>query len=410
MNQETILSILRDTAHPRTAGSAEERQCADYLRQQCGALGLAARIEPFSLNMARIHEAALTADGHEIPCRGYLRAGSGDVTAELVYLTNTDPLCIKNCRGKIVLFDGRLRGWIYRDLLAAGAVGFITYDGDVQHADRDIDQKTFYHLLETEDKLPGVHIHARDAVELVRSGAKTAHLRLMQEEYVGESYNVVAELPGENGEWIDLTAHYDSTALSHGAYDNMTGSIALLALAEHFAAAPHRYGLRFIWCGSEEVGLLGSRAYCAAHEEELKQTALNVNLDMLGSLMGKFIANCTAEEKLVHYLQYFAAERGSGIEAAQGVHSSDSSCFAEKGVPAVSFARYAPQNTASIHNRYDTMDVVSAERLLEDIAFVRDFLSRMANAVCCPVAREIPENMQEKLDYYFLRKREKSGK
>ena len=28
--------------------------------------------------------------------------------------------------------------------------------------------------------------------------------------------------------------------------------------------------LKFIWCGSEEMGLLGSIAYCKEHKEELK--------------------------------------------------------------------------------------------------------------------------------------------
>ena len=32
----------------------------------------------------------------------------------------------------------------------------------------------------------------------------------------------------------------------------------------------------------------------------------------------------------------------------------------------------------------------------------------MANAVHCPVAREIPDNMKEKLDVYLTRKREKA--
>jgi len=31
----------------------------------------------------------------------------------------------------------------------------------------------------------------------------------------------------------------------------------------------------------------------------------------------------------------------------------------------------------------------------------------MVNAKRCPVGREIPENMKEKLDYYLTRKREK---
>ena len=204
-----------------------------------------------------------------------------------------------------------------------------------------------------------------------------------------------------------LTAHYDSTSLSQGAYDNMSGSVGLLGIAEHFAAYPHRYSLRFIWCGSEERGLLGSKAYCAAHEEELKSIVLNINLDMIGSIMGKFIACCTSEEKLVHYISYMASELGFGINVRQDVYSSDSTPFADKGVPAVSFARIAPQNTATIHNSYDTVALMMGEHMVKDIEFITAFTVRMACAAYCPVAREMPDNMKEKLDIYLSRKRDK---
>ena len=243
--------------------------------------------------------------------------------------------------------------------------------------------------------------------QIVNSEAKTARIVLDQDEYTGTSHNVVLDLPGDRDEWIVLTAHYDSTSLSQGAYDNMSGSVGLLGIAEHFAKAPHSYGLRFVWCGSEERGLLGSKAYVAAHEDELEKFALNINLDMIGSIMGKFFACCTTEDKLVAYIKYFALENGVIMDVVQDVYSSDSTPFADKGVPALSFARHAPQSAATIHNSYDTMAVMSRQRMADDIEFLCRFTDRMANAVKCPVAREIPENMKEKLDIYLNRKRDK---
>ena len=224
---------------------------------------------------------------------------------------------------------------------------------------------------------------------------------------MGKSHNVILELPGTEDQWIVLTAHYDSTSLSQGAYDNMSGSVGLLGIAEAFAKKSHHYGLRFVWCGSEERGLLGSKAYCAAHEEELSKVVLNINLDMIGCIMGKFIACCTTEESLTHYLKYMGLELGWPIAVRQDVYSSDSTPFADKGVPALSFARIAPQNTATIHNSYDTVAVMKGQQMVDDIAFIVAFTDRMANAVRCPVERKIPDNMKEKLDIYLTRKRDK---
>ncbi len=408
MDLNTIARIFDETAYVRTGGSPQELRCARYLAEQCAAFGGNAVLEPFQVDMATIQTAVLTADGESIPCKGYLCAGNGSVEAPLYYLTDTSDYALSLCKGKIVMVDGYMGYWRYQDLYKNGAVGFITYDGNANYADHDMDQRELRKYVSQGNLIPGVNINAKDAIRMIETGVKTVSIQLAQEEYTADSHNVVLDLPGELDQYIVLTAHYDSTSLSQGAYDNMSGSVGLLAMAEHFSKAPHRYGLRFVWCGSEERGLLGAKAYCTAHEEELANIVLNINLDMIGCIMGKFIACCTSEEKLVSYLQYFSNELGFTCKAYQDVYSSDSTPFADKGIPAVSFARIAPPNTATIHNSYDTKALMSPRQMEEDIRIIQAFLERMANAARCPVAREIPDNMKEKLDEYLLRKRPKN--
>ncbi len=409
MRAELIERIFADTAYVRMGGSAEELRTAEYLQGVCRELGLEARLEAFEVDMATVNQATLTVDGREILCKGYLCAGSGEIEAPLYYLTEGDNrYTLSLCRGKIVIMDGYLGYWRYRDLIDNGALAFITYDGNVNYSDRDIDHRELRSYVSSGDKIPGVNINAKDAVEIINSGAKTAKITLAQDEYKGESHNVIVDLAGEIEEQIVFTAHYDTTSLSQGAYDNMSGCIGLLGMAEYFAQHPHRYSLRFIFCGSEERGLLGSKAYCAAHEEELARVALVINLDMIGCIMGKFIACATSEMALVNYITYFGYEQGFQIKPYQDVYSSDSTPFADKGVPAVSFARIAGRDLAPIHNSYDTAAVMKTEHMQKDIDFITAFASRMANAACCPVAREIPDNVKEKLDEYLCRKRKKS--
>ena len=406
MDAKQIMKIFEDTAYVRMGGTVEELKAAEYLKAKCAELGLNAEIVPFDVDMATIQEAKLLVDGQEITCKGYFNAGNAELEAPFYYLRSTDKYSLSQCKGKIVMVDGYMGYWMYQDLLENGAVGFITYDGNVNYADRDIDQRELRSHVHKGNKIPGVNINAKDAVKLISAGAKTAKIILRQHEYVGQSHNVVVDMPGLVDEYIALTAHYDSTSLSQGAYDNMSGSVGILGIAEHFAKNPHRYGLRFIWCGSEERGLLGAKAYCA-NEENLKNCALNINLDMIGCIMGKFIACATAEEKLVGYIEYVGMENGMAVAARQGVYSSDSTPFADKGVPAISFARLAPPPTGTIHNSYDTIALMSGEQMAEDIRFLVAFSDRMANAVRMPVAKEIPENMKEKLDEYLTRKRPK---
>lgn len=405
MNLQEMNQIFEETAYVRTGGSAEEKKCAAYIKEKCKAFGLTATEESFEVEIAEISEAKLVVNGKEIPCKGYLCAGSSEVEAPLYYLTNTDKYSLSCCNGKIVMIDGYLGYWKYRDMLENGAVGFITYDGDANYADNDIDQRELRSYISKGDKIPGVNINAKDAIALIRDDAQTAKIVLKQDEKKGTSQNLILDIPGESDEVIVLTAHYDSTWLSEGAYDNMSGCVGLLELAERFSKTKNHYSLRFIWCGSEERGLLGSKAYTAADEERLQKMILNVNLDMIGCIMGNFIACCTSEEKLVHYIEYFSSVEGFGMKAYQGVYSSDSTPFADKGIPAVSFARIAPKNTATIHNSYDTRKVMKVEQLQIDIDFIYAFVNAMVNAKKCPVAKEMPDKMKEKLDEYLLRKR-----
>jgi len=404
MDAKQIMQMFAETAYVRMGGSEEELKTARYLQAKAENLGNKAEIVPFEVPMANMQEALLLIDGAEVPCKGYLCAGSGEVEAPFYYMRNTDSYSKSQCKGKIVMVDGYLSYWMYQDLLEYGAVGFITYSGDANYPTDEIDQRELRSWVHKGNRIPGVNINAKEAIRLIHGGAATAKISLKQEEYTGHSHNVVMDIPGEVEEYIAFTAHYDTTSLSQGAYDNMSGSIGLLGIAEHFARHPHRYGLRFIWCGSEERGLLGAKAYCA-DEEALKNCVLNINLDMIGCIMGKFAACCTAEEALVHYLNYMANEVGFPMHVYQDVYSSDSTPFADKGVPALSFARWAPNNTATIHNSCDTMAVMSGEQMAQDIAFLVAFADRMANAKHCPVTREIPQNMKEKLDEYLCRKR-----
>ena len=91
------------------------------------------------------------------------------------------------------------------------------------------------------------------------------------------------------------------------------------------------------------------------------------------------------------------------------MYSSDSTPFADSGIPALSFARIASSNVAPIHCRYDVKEVMSMEQLQGDIDFLVKFTERFANAAVCPVAREIPEKSRKNW-MSILQEKEKSSR
>ena len=407
MNTKYLRKIFKDTDFVHRSGTPEELRIAEYLKARCEELGVTARLDSFPVPMGEIEEAHVFADGKEIPCRGFFCCGSGETDGELYYMPALDPVSMAGAKDKIVLMDGQGIGFFgYQDLMKAGAKAILFQYGNLHFPNRDIDERDLRaQVVGDERKVLCAMIHSADAVALVKNKVKTVRIAVKQHEYEGRSHNVIAEIPGENGKWIALSAHYDTTALSHGAYDNMSGCAGLLGVMDALKGKELRYGLRFIFCGSEERGLLGSKAYVRDHESELEDIALNINLDMIGTVMGKFIARVSAEEKLAHYLGYMGAELGFPVAAKVGVYSSDSTPFADKGVPAVSLARIAGTNVAPIHCRYDLAEVLSMDQLQKDIGFITEFTRRMACAAVCPVSREIPEKVKKELDEYLFRKR-----
>lgn len=407
MNARKLKQIFKDTDFVHRSGTPEELKVAEYLKAQCESLGVPARLEGFRVPMGEIDEAQVLADGKEIPCKGFFCCGSGTVEGELYYMPGQDKVSVAGAKDKIVLLDTQGVGFFtYHDLVEAGAKAILFQYGNMYYPNKDIDERDLREqVVGEEKKLLCAMIHSSTAVDLVRRGVKRVQMTIRQREFDGESHNVIAEIPGRRDEWITLSAHYDTTALSHGSYDNMTGCVGLLGVMEALRGRELNYGLRFLFCGSEERGLLGSKAYVCDHEAELPKIALNINLDMIGTIMGKFIACASAEEKLSHYLEYMGAELGFPVAARVGVYSSDSTPFADKGVPAVSLARIAGTNVAPIHCRYDRPELLSMEQLQKDIAFIAEFTRRMANAACCPVSREIPEKVKKELDEYLYRKR-----
>ncbi|MBQ8696233.1 MAG: Zn-dependent exopeptidase M28 [Clostridia bacterium] len=379
MNSRTINKILSDTAYVRYDGTDGESRCAHYLRDFCGQMGLVARVEEYTFDTFTVETERLAVDGRELPCRGYLGAASGEVSAELYYLPDVGACSLKKCRGRIVLSDRPCSSWLYNTLVQNGAVGIITYNGDANMPDEDADTRRIGFDYDRASGIPVVNVHIKTALDLIRMQGKNCSISLSQSPVVATSQNVILDIPGENEEMIVLSAHYDSTALSVGAYDNMSGCIALLYIAERFAKRKNRFSIRFLWCGGEELGLLGSLEYCRAHKEELKKAVLNINLDMLGPIIGDFAAFSCADEKMEKALGAFLRRHRFVGDAHHQIRFSDSNSFVHFGVPAISFARYAPNSLTHTHTPYDRAEILSAEVLLKDMRIITAFVEDVQN-------------------------------
>ena len=402
MDSRSIRKILSDTAYIKRAGTEEEKRCAEYIKDLCRQMELSARSEEFPLDLFQTHTERLTVDNEEIACRGYWGLQGGTASAKLHYLQSTDAYSVKRCKNKIVLIDHPLNSDLYKRLVQSGAKGIITYSGNANFPDDDIDIRRIGFHTEPGNEIPVVNVHIKSAFQLIKKQGKECYICLEQSRYTAHSQNIILDIPGESEKQIVITAHYDTTALSVGAYDNMSSCVALLYIAEHFAKRKNKLSLRLVWCGGEELGLLGSLEYCHAHSAELENTVLNINLDMIGAVMGEFTAFSCADEKMKASLESFLKRHRFGGAVQYKIRSSDSNSFIYFGVPAVSFARYAPNSLAQIHTRYDTANILSPKSLLRDMkiitAFVEDLLRDFERFTPITISEEIKTSVEKYIE------------
>lgn len=99
--------------------------------------------------------------------------------------------------------------------------------------------------------------------------------------------NVIANSPaGRDDRVVVVGAHLDSVSEGPGIQDNGSGSAAILETAIQIAEQQitPRNQIRFAWWGAEEAGLLGAQYYVdQLSQREIKDIALNLNFDMIGS-------------------------------------------------------------------------------------------------------------------------------
>lgn len=405
-------SFLNKIAYERTGGSEAELQTANYIITECHKYQVEAHLEEFNIDGYEIKKAVLETIDGLYNVTGVGMSGSTPVdgiVGELVVCESDDQIKqYQSLEGKIIYIPTRMMVKTYKILCEKKASAFICTSGslydDINNS--DLEKMMIRERHYQNGKIPGVCIRMIDAQKLLLSSPKEVKVVVLQDEFKLTSHNVIATIPGEvnKDEIICFTAHYDSVPFSTGAYDNGTGTTTILEALAYFSKNRPCRTLKFIWCGSEEMGLLGSKAYTEAHKEELSNYKLCINVDMTGVVIGKDIACCTSEMSLVHYLNYMGKEVGFPIAVKQGVYSSDSTPFADHGVPALSFARLAPRGGAEIHSRKDVLDFLDEKNYYRTASFIIEFAKRMDSSIYFPVDDTIPEEMKKELDIYLGRK------
>ena len=403
-------SLVEKLSFVRYGGTEAELEAAKILLEEIEKLGGKGELMEFTVPAFDIHRCsmAVTAPYEKtIPCAPFGLGGDFPEGIELrpYYASRgveADYVGVESLEGCLVLLDS-LTPDAYKLMMEKKATAFAVVQG--MHYDGGAAEDLYFRPLRPKflkhGPMPGFVITSADATELIRSGARRIRIESSLSDTMHTSRDVLAFIPGTDsrGEEIVVTAHYDSVPVGKGSWDNATGSATIMWLYKHFLENPPRRDMRFIWCGSEEQGLLGSRAFIEQRPDEAEKIKFCFNFDMCGTVLGPNKIFVSGRDDLINYTEAYCREVGYSAEVIKTIHSSDSAPFADRGIPALGISRGT--KSAEIHTRRDTMAPLSAAALAGTADFAAGMMERVINSVFLPVGAGMPDDLQEMLNKRF---------
>lgn len=226
--------------------------------------------------------------------------------------------------------------------------------------------------------LPQVLLAREDAGRIARllEGGQKVTLELTVPNRVRgafQTHNVVAEIKGREkpDEFVVVGAHLDSWEFGTGALDNGCNSALLIDALRTIKASgmrPRR-SIRFVLFSGEEQGMLGSKAYVAAHRGEMDNAVANIIFDegsgpMTGFSLGGRRDLEPAMQRLIAPFQQWGIARLTA-DAFVGTDNLD---FLLEGVPNLVANQEAANYLINYHATSDTFDKVDLPQMKKHVA------------------------------------------
>jgi hypothetical protein len=200
-------------------------------------------------------------------------------------------------------------------------------------------------------------------------------------------YNVIAEIPGTDpvvgDEVVLLGAHLDSWHSATGATDNADASATLMEAARILTAlgARPRRTIRFALWGGEEEGLLGSRAYAAAHYAGDANAAARAKFSVYlnsdpgsGPIFGWYLEENAVIKPIFDAWLEPLKDLGARRNVMAKIGNTDHISFTALGLPAFnSLQGYVDYDTREHHTNMDFADRVKTEDLKQNAIVLATF-------------------------------------
>ncbi|SDK12221.1 PA domain-containing protein [Ferrimonas sediminum] len=408
-----ILESLTTEVGPRLPGTEGDRRAVAWAQETLNKLGFdRVYAEPVTVpHWHRGHaEASITAPFPQPLVISALGNSIGTPTAgvEAEVVAFADLQQLKDApeadvKGKIVFIDNKMER--YRDGRGYGPVVKARGKGAVEAARKGAvamllrsvgtDSHRFAHtgMMRYADgitQIPAAALSNPDADQLTRMLNRPQPVRVKlqlgsEDRGPQTSYNVIAEITGSRypDEIVLIGAHLDSWDEGTGALDDGAGVAIVTAAAKHIlerGKRPQRT-IRVVLFAAEEVGLVGAKAYKAAHQQELDKLYIAAEADFGAGPVYRLDSRVNDSalpmmDQVAMLLAPLGVTRGGNTSWG----GPDVSILPEAGVPVAGLALDGTDYFDFHHTADDTLDKVDPQALRQSTAVYTLYAWLMANA------------------------------
>lgn len=374
---------------PRFAGTQAEAVAANYIKNEFQSYGLDAWIENFTIeNSYVVEENWLRVTSPEQFDLTFIPAvyspSTDNIIGRLVRVTEK-PENLEQLRERVILVERNIlvegKNFL-RTLVDLPPLAVLTYFEN---------WPPYSEIWPDPPGAPLFWISGEDAQRLIELlGQEEVEVEVLFKARVENSmsYNVVALLPGQSDEIMVIGAHHDSV-LTPGAVDDASGAAVVLEIARALSTENLPRTILFTTFGSEELDLLGSKAFVREHADSNIVVAIVFDSIAPGPENGLRVGLRDSQEvATTEWLDAYAQElaenlgfyvKSEHLSAVKGY--SDYASFTRAGIPGTWIYWVNPKHGQilwPIHTLADNLDAVDNVRLGQVTSFGAELVRQLA--------------------------------
>ena len=225
--------------------------------------------------------------------------------------------------------------------------------------------------------IPSATVSAVDGLKILMQPESTIHLVIPSQRSAVSAGNIIGRKAAGSDKKLVICANFDTRYNSAGAFDNASGTCALLTMAEILARKDLNVGLELVAFNDEEYTAKGAVIYLEKYRNMFPKILTAINLDGIGNRVGVNCMTSFETNSKVNAVTDNLLKKYPDIKRVDQWYSEDHTIFLLCNVPTLAFS--SMDFPPIVQTRWDTVEWVDPQKAQSVISYVMDYVEQMSD-------------------------------